>query len=229
MNKYASRFFRTDDLKRDNFIFDLPPHWWSRPYEYAWASKFAESDDIVLDAACGICHPLKFYLLDNCREVYACDIDKRILSPEEILKDIADDFGEETATYFPQKYLKNISYCQSSLTALPYEDKTFNKIYCISVLEHLDDIFNKYSKMIDMGVFNRLFSRDMYLSLKEFKRTLKDDGLIILTFDYPTVNLKYLKKLFRISSWFSRIVYLLRFRKMLYTPKRMDFIVSELF
>lgn len=169
-------------------------HWWSRPYEYAWASQFAESEDIVLDAACGICHPLKFYLLDNCRKVYACDIDKRILSPEEILKDIADDFGEETATHFPQKYLKNIHYTKAPLTALPYEDKTFNKIYCISVLEHLDEPFNKYLNMVNMDLFNRLFLRNMRLSLKEFERTLKDDGLIILTFDYPTVNLKYLTK-----------------------------------
>jgi len=31
--------------------------------------------------------------------------------------------------------------------------------------------------------------------LSEFRRVLKDDGLIVLTFDYPRINLDYLKML----------------------------------
>ncbi|MEW6447566.1 MAG: class I SAM-dependent methyltransferase [Bacillota bacterium] len=174
-DKFTSRFFVSSDAKTEKLIFPLPPYWWSRFYEYEWARRFCAPDDAALDAGCGICHPFKFYLSDVCREVHACDIDPRILSAEEILKDIARDFGEEVAKRFPVKYLRQVFYCRASLTALPYRDRKFDKIYCISVLEHLPP-------------------PDIFRSLQEFKRTLKDDGLIVLTFDYPLVNFEYLAK-----------------------------------
>ncbi len=46
----------------------------------------------------------------------------------------------------------------------------FDTIFCISVLEHLSPA-------------------DQLASLREFHRTLKPDGLLVLTFDYPTVDL----------------------------------------
>ncbi|MEW6574095.1 MAG: class I SAM-dependent methyltransferase [Bacillota bacterium] len=176
-DKFTSRFFRQSDARTEKLVFPLPPYWWSRFYEYEWARRFCAPDDVVLDAGCGICHPFKFYLSDVCREVHACDIDPRILSAEEILKDIARDFGEEVSKRFPVKYFRQVFYCRASLTALPYPDRTFDKIYCISVLEHLPPAA-------------------LFLSLQEFKRTLKDEGLIVLTFDYPLVNLEYLAKVF---------------------------------
>ena len=75
MNKY----FTTNDEfinRLDDFI--LPPEWWSRPFEYNWCSNFLEKDDIILDAACGIEHPFKFYAANRCKKVYAIDIDKDI-------------------------------------------------------------------------------------------------------------------------------------------------------
>ncbi len=194
--KYTSRFFYIDDVKKNHFIFDLHPEWWSRPYEYAWASEFAERKDIALDAASGICHPLKFYLSDNCKEVHACDADKRILSSTEILNEISDVFGKKVAKNFSDEYFTKIHYTNASIMDTTYEDGTFDKIYCISVLEHLDDTLNKSPNLSNLGIFKKLFSHDIYLSLIEFKRILKDDGLIIVTFDYPRINFKYLKKIF---------------------------------
>ena len=74
-------------------MFDLPSNWWSRKYEYPWAANFAGSEDTVLDAASGICHPFKFVLADKFRSVYASDIDPRILAPDSIVKDIEHIFG----------------------------------------------------------------------------------------------------------------------------------------
>lgn len=193
MDLLTSRFFQIGDRQTDNFIFRLYPTWWSRPFEYAWAGKFAEAGDVALDAACGICHPLKFYLLDNCHEVHACDIDQRILSSEEILKEISEVFGVETANNLPRRYLNEIHYTKTSLTDLPYQDRTFDKIYCISVLEHLDDTLNKKPNIAKLKIIKSFFKRGIYVTLKEFKRTLKDDGLIIITLDYPTINLEYFK------------------------------------
>ncbi|GAW31225.1 class I SAM-dependent methyltransferase [Carboxydocella sp. JDF658] len=169
-DRFESRFFRQSDPKRKEFIFTLPPAWWSRCYEYPWASMFAEPGDTVLDAGCGISHPFKFFLSDTCREVHACDIDERILSSTAILQEIEADFGQEEVTKFPLRYFDNIHFAKADLAKLPYEKGKFDKIFCISVLEHLN-------------------MKVMLSILKEFKRTLKDTGLIILTFDYPTINL----------------------------------------
>ena len=171
----TSRFIIESDVNTDELIFTLPKTWWSRRYEYKWASLFAEPKDIVLDAACGISHPFKFYLLDQCKEVYACDLDERILSKEAIVNDIKNDFGMEAADQLPEKYFRNIHFQKANLTELPFEDKKFDKIFCISVLEHLG--FESMKK-----------------SLREFNRTLKDEGKIILTFDYPTIHLDDFRK-----------------------------------
>ncbi|MNI11880.1 hypothetical protein D3C73_650390 [compost metagenome] len=49
----------------------------------------------------------------------------------------------------------------------------FDKLYCISVLEHVD-------------------ARTQLDALLEFSRVLKDDGLIVMTVDYPSVNMSLL-------------------------------------
>ncbi|MGG0383593.1 class I SAM-dependent methyltransferase [Priestia filamentosa] len=174
MSIFTSRFILETDPYSNNFVFNLPNTWETRPYEYEWAKNFAETEDIVLDAACGLSHPLKFYLADKCKEVYACDIDGRILSKSSILKDIEDTYGTVIDDSFLKHSFNPIHFSQSSLTNLPYQNKSFDKIFCISVLEHLS-------------------KEDMEQTFKEFRRTLKDQGLLIVTFDYPAINLGELK------------------------------------
>ncbi|KYG29975.1 class I SAM-dependent methyltransferase [Priestia endophytica] len=174
MSIFTSRFILKDDPYSKHFVFNLPNTWETRPHEYEWAKHFAETGDIVLDAACGLSHPLKFYLADKCKEVYACDIDNRILSKSSILKDIEDTYGTVIEDSFLNHYFNPIHFSQSSLTNLPYQNKSFDKIFCISVLEHLS-------------------KEDMEQTFKEFRRTLKDKGLLVVTFDYPTINLEELK------------------------------------
>lgn len=173
-DQLASRFVVRSDPKTTQLCFRLPSSWWSRPYEYELARSFCAPDDIVLDAGCGLSHPLKFYLSDNCREVHACDLDDRILSAQEILADITRDFGQSVTDSFPHRYLKRIYYSKASITDLPFEDNMFDKIYCISVFEHM-------------------LPKDITRSLTEFRRTLKKDGMIVLTFDYPYINLMHFK------------------------------------
>ncbi|MBP1761315.1 MAG: Methyltransferase protein [Firmicutes bacterium] len=167
--RQTSRFFRCNDPRLNKIFYDLPESWWSRPYEYAWASSLVSQDDVVLDAACGIGHPFKYYLCDLCRQVYACDVDERILSNEEILADIFNVFGPQGLN-FPLQYLEKPVLSQQDITVTTFPDEMFDRIVCISVLEHLSE-------------------NDLRKALLEFKRILKKDGLIIITIDYPYLGL----------------------------------------
>lgn len=46
-NPLISRFFKINDEIMKEVIVPLPGTWWSRPYEYCWASKFPGR--VVLD------------------------------------------------------------------------------------------------------------------------------------------------------------------------------------
>lgn len=190
---YHSRFFVASDYRNSDFIVEIPKVWWSRSYEYGWASQFVSPEDTTLDAACGLEHPLKFFLLDHCKESYACDHDERILNHSEIERAFLQAFGSEALEGFPKRYLQDVQFKQASLNKLPYPAKHFDKIYCISVLEHLSDWFNKYVWLLPLNKVLPFAPRMIEHSLFEFRRVLKDDGLIVLTFDYPRINLAYFK------------------------------------
>lgn len=174
MDYLKSRFFKVNDQSIDQLIYELPKNWWSRKYEYAWASSFANKNRTVLDAACGILHPFKFHLNRTCKETFACDWDPRILDNKDILNNIISEIGVEAVTHkdggVNYESFKGLNLAQSDVAAMPYEDDKFDLVFCISVLEHMN-------------------LPTMTKSLSEFKRVLKKDGTIILTFDFPTIDL----------------------------------------
>lgn len=188
----TSRFFCTADARADRFVYDLPRVWWSRAYEYAWAATFARPGDVVLDAACGVCHPLKFHLSDVCRCVLACDVDPRILCPAAILAELTEAVGAGAAHELPRRYFSQIRYTQASLLALPYAAGCVDTVFCISVLEHLDDYFNARGRDgLTFHVLRPWVPSQIFDALREFERVLKPDGQIVLTFDFPRINLHY--------------------------------------
>ncbi|NIK77255.1 SAM-dependent methyltransferase [Paenibacillus castaneae] len=171
-----ARFFISTDPKTETMVYPLPAAWWSRPYEYEWCRTLVSPEDVALDAACGISHPLKFYLGGVCAEVYACDFDARINSWHTMQQEIINDIGEDALhAIVSHNGWSKVRYAHASITDLPYEDDTFDIIFCVSVLEHLNHV-------------------DQDLCLKEFARTVKPGGRIALTFDYPTVDLQQLKR-----------------------------------
>lgn len=91
--------------------------------------------------------------------------------------------------------IKKIIFAQASLVKLPYRDKQFDKIYCISVLEHLRDVFNKRGYTGLKKIFQKILLQEIFQALQKIKCTLKDEGLIVLTFDYLRVNLDYLREI----------------------------------
>lgn len=157
----------------------IPSFWWSRPYEYGWAAQFTGSDYVVLDAACGISHPFKWLLAQSCKETWACDIDPRIESMEEILKEIRDDLGYPAYINAIRNMstIEKVKLFRSSIASLPKFRNCFDRIFCISTFEHMPKLEQKRT-------------------LKEFARVLNPDGLIVLTVDYPMVTPE---ELFRIA------------------------------
>ncbi|MDX1279324.1 class I SAM-dependent methyltransferase [Oceanihabitans sediminis] len=175
-----SRFFRIDDKNSKTFVLDIADAWWSRKYEYEWAKQFCEKNDVVLDAASGVHHPFKYLLAKNCKEVIASDSDKNILSKKAIISKTKDILKTNIDEKFLEDF-KNLSYVHSPLEKMPFDDKKFDKIFCISVLEHtprtIVDIFD------------------------EFNRILKDDGMLVLTFDFPHIIPKQLEQIIDVKGF----------------------------
>ena len=165
----TSRFFTRDDPQLNKPLLKLPEIWWSRPYEYAWASSFISRDHVVLDAGCGICHPFKYYLCTLCENVYACDKDERLLSKVHILREMISVFGEQ-ALDLPLLYLSLPYVSRQDISATTYDAAMFDHVICISVLEHL-------------------VAGEILKTLVEFRRIIKPDGLILITIDYPYLSL----------------------------------------
>lgn len=168
----VSRFIRKNDLKV-NSVWEIPIKntWWSRPHEYAWAMQFAGPDFVVLDAACGISHPFKWYLADHCKQTWACDTDPRLINRKALIQETYDDLGEQALKVLLDKnYIFNkITLVQESIFNLPASMPLFDRIFCISTLEHL-----KPEERV------RVF--------ENFARILSPQGWIVLTVDYPVVT-----------------------------------------
>lgn len=117
-----NRFFLTSDPKI-KFLddFEIPNEWWSRFYEYQFASKYLNKNDVVLDGGCGIKHPFKWYASKRVKKLYAVDNNKGL-----------NKFEDSS----------NINYKCISLLDLTehFEENYFDTIFCISVLEHIPDM-----------------------------------------------------------------------------------------
>lgn len=175
----VSRYILPTDPRLDAVAgLKLPPQWWSRPYEYAWA--LAQVPDgarfRVLDAACGIPHPLKFALAEMGCWTDACDQDPQILQPEAILKAVQDDFGPEVDSV--RRALPFLRLRNANVRALPYLSDTFDRVFCISLFEHMP-------RSEQAGV------------LRNFRDVLTDTGRIVLTADVPGLDPEQLPALLR--------------------------------
>jgi SAM-dependent methyltransferase len=128
-------FFQTSDPKITSIGgIELLPSWWSRPWEYAWASQFTGPDLVVADMGAGWSgRPFKEHLAQSCKLVYAVDWDARFLD-------------------LPNEH-KNLHFIVANFeerVPIPQVDR----IFCISVLEDLTN----YEKAL--AEFKRLLKPD---------------------------------------------------------------------
>jgi SAM-dependent methyltransferase len=128
---------------------------WSRVFEYPWAIMNGElkSNDVVL--AAGGNGILQFYLSANCKQI--ASINPGIDSISHALKTLF--LGKPLSYYFPNIYLEEVDIPDiliNDKTGKGFSENFFDKIFCISVLEHIQDVegcFAKLMKVVKPGGF----------------------------------------------------------------------------
>jgi len=128
-----------------------PLHQWSRQWEYPYVfSRINEylqtTENIrILDAGSGFTF-FPYLISDRIPDsaVTCCDYDINLKRSHDKINN------------------KNVSFVSADLRHLPFEDNSFDVVYCISVLEHTKD----YLKI-----------------LEEFFRVLKKGGILVITLD----------------------------------------------
>lgn len=133
-----------------------PLHQWSRQWEYPFALerllpvlRSGDSNVQILDAGSGVTF-FPYYLKSINPEsatIHCCDYDKTLHTTFDLINYLETD---------------KVLFQNADLHKLPFEDSSFDAIYCISVLEHTKN----YKQII-----------------QEFKRVLKTKGTLVLTFD----------------------------------------------
>jgi len=144
--------------------------WLTRTWEFPWAilNSDISSDSRILDVGSGwSLFPL--YLAQRSRNVDSVDTDElqmKILSPT--LADILK--------------LK-VNYFVDDATNLSAQDNTYDYVFCISVLEHLEEVkengilVNKHKNKLDR------------IAIREFLRVVKPGGKVVLTLDYANESI----------------------------------------
>lgn len=124
-----------------------------------WYAGYLKQTDTVLDLGCGVCmNSIK--LASRVKKVIGLDADSYSLN-----------VAKKEANF---KKTKNVEFINADANKkLPFADKTFDKVLCFDVLEHLE----KRNKVI-----------------LEIKRILKPNGNLLLVTDNPTTSWKKLQK-----------------------------------
>lgn len=156
---YDALCFSCSPLPRDEqgkfsiYALSSPLHW-SRQTEYPWAvlESGISKSHTVLEISGG--HSvLKFALAKRCRHVIDTEYDKWYMpTVQETIDKQCNIWGFD-----------NITQVWSDVRSLPYPDNWFDRIFCISVLEHIPS--------------------DHLAGIKEMVRVLKPTGFLMLSMD----------------------------------------------
>lgn len=127
------------------------PMYWSRQVELPWALRMSEleSSHVVLDAGSGL-SSLKFALAKRSRAVHCLDHDPGAF---QATFEVAGILGVQG----------KVSSVLGDVRDLPFRDGFFDRVFCVSVLEHLKE-----------GWMD---------AVRELKRVTRSGGAVMLTFD----------------------------------------------
>lgn len=136
-----------------------------RRTEYPWAISQARLDRPmkILDIGSGV-SLLPIYLATKGHEVLSIDNDDILMN--------------RVSPLLAKWCDTNVRYSEGDVVKLEFEDCMFDRVFCISVLEHLEE-----EKVNGKYVNYRKLNLDV-LAISEMLRVLKPDGLLVMTFDW---------------------------------------------
>ncbi|MFP4070854.1 MAG: class I SAM-dependent methyltransferase [Desulfovibrionales bacterium] len=118
----------------------------SKEWEYPWALERASLEPglRILDAGCGASI---FPVFLSAKGYEVSGVDRELPAGLDRMHDV------------------NVEYVQGDLASLPYEAEIFDRVFCISVIEHLDPLW-------------------IPAAVQELRRVLKTGGLLLMTTDF---------------------------------------------
>ena len=139
---------------------------WSRRWEYPWAiiSADIQAGQVVLDAGCGNA-PLLPFLSRHGLKCFG--VDKGVEHKNWRWR-LAEHLGYVDIQGSSKRVVRRykIAFRRESITQMSFADGFFDRVFCISVLEHLPP-------------------RDRLKAVAEMARVLKPGGRLIVTMDLP--------------------------------------------
>jgi len=136
-----------------------------RRVEYPWAILNAKLNKPmkILDVGSGV-SLFPVYLVSKGHELISIDPDKILM--ERVSPMLAKFSGVK------------VNYQLGDVTDLNFEDGVFDRVFCISVIEHLEE------EIVDGNYFNYHKQNLDVKAIEELLRVLKPGGLLVLTFDW---------------------------------------------
>lgn len=166
--KIFSRTFKSYKLNSDMILISNQL-WMIRDWEYPWAILNSElsKETKILDVGSGwSLFPLYLSTISN--HVISIDINEKQM--------------EEYSPFLANLLGKTVQYEVGNACNLRYSDNSFDYVYCISVLEHLEEE-NKNGERVNYH--RKKLDR---IAIREFLRVIKPAGKVILTLDYGNKN-----------------------------------------
>ena len=148
---------------------------WSRRYEYPYAvinSQMPEKpskDFKIIDCGAGA-GPLQLYFSKKGFNYYSFDQDLFSL--------------RQVAKFKSENNLHSLHPTYGNILDIPFSDNYFDRVFCVSTLEHILHSLKKDTEIVLKGFLNGLL------------RVLKPEGLLVLTFDVNMSPQKSPKRLF---------------------------------
>jgi ubiquinone/menaquinone biosynthesis C-methylase UbiE len=134
----------------------------SRDWEWPWAIVYSQvkKGEKVLDVGSG-CTPFLPYLAQYGCKCYAVDPDPHYDLKVHRLEKVTSDYF----AYVKKRINVNIFFKKESMHKLSFNSNFFDKVYCISVIEHITN-----DNIISTGI-------------SEMARVLKPKGILVITID----------------------------------------------
>jgi predicted SAM-dependent methyltransferase len=95
-------------------------------------------------------------------------------------QEIKEDLGNDAFQVLQIVDRSRLRCDLASILELPYGSRVMDRVFCLSVLEHLPQ-------------------EEQLRALTEFRRVMKSQGLMVLTFDYPAVNMAFFQYAIRVA------------------------------